>query len=65
MNTWHIKPGPVHMLVGLPIHTSGLSTRDIARITEQGRKAIGELYYSRSLVPDLRGEQPVMNEPAK
>lgn len=65
MNTWHIKPGPVHMVVGHPIHTAGLSTRDIAKITEQGRKAIGELYYSRSLVPDLRGEQPVSNEPAK
>jgi len=65
MNTWHIKPGPVHMLVGQPIHTAGLSTRDIAKITEQGRKAMGELYYSRSLVPDLRGEQPVSNEPAK
>ena len=65
MNSYHIKPGPVHMLVGQPIHTVGLSTREIAKITEQGRKAIGELYYSRSLVPDLRGEQPVSNEPAK
>jgi 1-acyl-sn-glycerol-3-phosphate acyltransferase len=65
MNTWHIKPGPVHMLVGQPIRTMGLSTRDIAKITEQGRKAIGKLYYSRSLVPDLRGEQPVSNEPVK
>jgi len=65
MNTWHIKPGPVHMLVGQPIHTAGLSTRDIAKITEQGRKAVSELYYSRSLVPDLRGEQPISNEPAK
>lgn len=65
MNTWHIKPGPVHMLVGQPIHTTGLSTRDIATITEQGRKAIGELYYSRSLVPDLRGEQPVSNAPER
>ena len=65
MNTWHIKPGPVHMLVGQPIRTTGLSTRDIAKITEQGRKAIGELYYSCSSAPDLRGEQPVSNEPAK
>ena len=65
MNTWHIKPGPVHMLVDQPIHTAGLSTRDIARITEQGRKAISELYYSRSLVPDLRGEQPETNQPAR
>lgn len=65
MNTWHIKPGPVHLVVGSPIHTEGMSTRDIARITERAREIIGELYYSRSVVPDLRGEQLVTNESIK
>ncbi|MGZ4873734.1 MAG: lysophospholipid acyltransferase family protein [Candidatus Angelobacter sp.] len=65
MNTWHIKPGPVHMVVGSPIQTVGMSTRDIAKITERARVVIGELYYSRCMVPDLRGEQLVTNEPTK
>jgi 1-acyl-sn-glycerol-3-phosphate acyltransferase len=65
MNSYHIKPGPVYMLVGEPIQTVGMSIRDIAKITERARHAIGELYYSRSLVPYLRGEQLETNEPTK
>ncbi|MGC2743816.1 MAG: lysophospholipid acyltransferase family protein [Candidatus Angelobacter sp.] len=65
MNSYHIKPGPIQMVVGSPIATAGMSTRDIAKITEQARIVIGDLYYSRCLVPDLRAEQPVSNEPAK
>lgn len=65
MNSYHIKPGPVYMLVGEPIQTIGMSIRDIAKITERARHAIGELYYSRSWVPDLRGEQLETNEPTK
>jgi hypothetical protein len=53
------------MVVGSPISTVGMSTRDIAKITERARIVMGDLYYSRCLVPDLRGEQPVSNEPAK
>jgi 1-acyl-sn-glycerol-3-phosphate acyltransferase len=65
MNSYHIKPGSVQMIVGVPIPTVGRSIRDIAKITERARQAIGELYYSRCVVPDLRGEQPVSNEPMK
>lgn len=65
MNSFHIKPGSVQMIVGSPIPTVGMSTRDIAKITEQARAVIGDLYYSRCLVADLRGEQPASNEPIK
>jgi 1-acyl-sn-glycerol-3-phosphate acyltransferase len=65
MNSFHIKPGPVQMVVGSPISTIGMSTRDIAKITERARVAIGDLYYSRCLVPDLRGAQLQTNEPTK
>ena len=65
MNSYHIKPGPVQMVVGSPISTVGMSTRDIAKITERARIVMGDLYYSRCLVPDLRGEQPVSNEAIK
>jgi 1-acyl-sn-glycerol-3-phosphate acyltransferase len=65
MNTWHIKPGPVHMIVGEPIHTTGMFTRDIVKITGQAKEIISRMYYSRSVVPDLRREQPILNEPGK
>lgn len=65
MNSFHIKPGSVQMVVGTPISTAGMSTRSIAKITEQARAVIGDVYYSRCMVPDLRREQPASNEPAK
>jgi 1-acyl-sn-glycerol-3-phosphate acyltransferase len=65
MNTWHIKPGPVQMLVGEPIRTAGMSNRDIEKVTNKARDTIAELYYSHSLVPDLRGTHLVGNEPQK
>lgn len=65
MNSFHIKPGRVQMVVGSPISTVGMSTRDIAKITERVRIFISDLYYSRCLVPDLRAEQPATNEPTK
>lgn len=65
MNTWHIKSGPLHLVVGEPIHTAGMSMRDVEKVTEQARQAIGDLYYSRCLVPDLRGANQTTNEPKK
>jgi 1-acyl-sn-glycerol-3-phosphate acyltransferase len=65
MNTWHIQPGPIHMLVGEAIHTAGMSIRDIEKTTEKARETIAELYYSRCLVPDLHGAHPLTNEPKK
>jgi 1-acyl-sn-glycerol-3-phosphate acyltransferase len=65
MNSFHIQPCPLQMVVGVPIHTAGCSTRDIAKITGKAQDAIAELYYSRSLVPDLRQECLEMNESKK
>ena len=56
MNTWHIKPGPLQLLVGQPISTLGMSTRDMEKLSEQAQAVIAGLYYSHSMVPDLRGQ---------
>jgi hypothetical protein len=53
------------MVVGEPIATGGMSTRDITKITERARETIAYLYYSRCLVPDLRGTHLLTNEPKK
>jgi 1-acyl-sn-glycerol-3-phosphate acyltransferase len=63
MNTWHIKPGPLHLIVGSPIHTEGMTLRDLEKLTECASGTIGSLYYSRCLVPDLRAVNPGTNEP--
>jgi 1-acyl-sn-glycerol-3-phosphate acyltransferase len=53
MNTWHIKPRPLRLLMGSPIRTHGLSVRNTEALTEQAREAIAGLYYANTSLPDL------------
>jgi 1-acyl-sn-glycerol-3-phosphate acyltransferase len=50
MNTWHIKPRPVRLLVGDPIPTAGLTVRDTEAIAARAREVIGEVYCGNSSV---------------
>ena len=65
MNTWHIKPQPVFLLVGDPIPTVGMTLRDLESLTRQARHAVAELYYSRTSLPDLRNQHLEKNESKK
>jgi 1-acyl-sn-glycerol-3-phosphate acyltransferase len=58
MNTWHIKPRPVRLLVGEPIATTRLKVRDTETLTAKAREAIAKMYYANSSVPDLGGVNP-------
>lgn len=62
MNTWHIKLGPLQLVVGKPISTVGMSTRDMEKLKQQAEDVIAGLYYSHSLVPDLRGQNQTREE---
>ena len=57
MNTWHIKPRPVRLLVGEPIPTDKLKIRDAETLSAQARQAIAGLYYPNSPLPDLHREK--------
>ena len=48
MNSFHLVPGEVEMIIGEPIPTTGLRVRDMDKLTAQVRQAIAEMYYSRS-----------------
>jgi 1-acyl-sn-glycerol-3-phosphate acyltransferase len=65
MNTWHIKPGPLHLIAAEPISTAGMTARDMEKLTRRAQDVIAGLYYSHALVPDLRKQNPSGNEPAK
>jgi len=54
MNTWHIRPRPVELLVGDPISTKGMNVRQVEELTHKARNAIADLFYSRSSLPDRR-----------
>jgi 1-acyl-sn-glycerol-3-phosphate acyltransferase len=63
MNTWHIKPRPVRLLVAEPIKTDGLSVRDTEALAEQSREVIAGLYYRNSGLPDRHRENLSRQEP--
>ena len=54
MNTFHIRPRPLALLVGEPIPTTGCTLRDMEAVSERVKRAIEDLYYSRASVPDPR-----------
>ena len=58
MNTWHIKPQPVRLLVGEPIPTGNLDPREAETLSAKAREAVAGLYYPNSPLPDLRQQNP-------
>jgi 1-acyl-sn-glycerol-3-phosphate acyltransferase len=48
MNSFHLLPGVVELIIGQPIPTAGLRVRDMDKLTMQVREAIAEMYYARS-----------------
>jgi 1-acyl-sn-glycerol-3-phosphate acyltransferase len=51
METFHIRPRPIYLLVGEPISTEGFGARDMDKLAAVVRKAVEDLYYSRAEVP--------------
>jgi len=54
MNTYHIRPRPIQLLVGEPIPTSGYGLRDMDALCQRVQQAVEDLYYKHSHVPDPR-----------
>jgi 1-acyl-sn-glycerol-3-phosphate acyltransferase len=65
MNTWHIMPRPLRLLVGQPIPTTGLSIRDTDSVARHAREVIADLYYTNSSLPDLHNQNQGRHEPGK
>jgi len=45
MDTYHIKPRPLEMRVGAPIRTTGLTLRDMDRLSAEVQQKLEGLYY--------------------
>ena len=54
MNSFHIRPGVMELVVGDPIPTAGYGLRDMDALAARVQQAVEQLYYSRSRVPDPR-----------
>ena len=50
MNSFHVRPGEVSLIVGDPISTVGMKVRDLDKLAQRTREVIAETYYSRAKV---------------
>jgi 1-acyl-sn-glycerol-3-phosphate acyltransferase len=53
MDTYHIMPRPLELLVGEPMSSRGYSLRDMDKLAVKVQKAVEDLYYSHAEVPRL------------
>lgn len=59
MNTYHIQPRPLQLLVGEPISAQGYTARQVDHLSAKVHKAIEELYYSKAEL----GPRPATSQP--
>ena len=48
INSFHVMPGEVELVIGEPIPTTGMRLRDMDKLSAQVRQAIVQLYDSHS-----------------
>ena len=54
MNTYHIRPHELLLLIGEPIPPAGHSMREIDLLAERTQRVIEDMYYANAHVPDPR-----------
>jgi len=54
MNTFHIRPNRIKVVVGEPIATAGYGLRDMDALAMRVQKAVEDLYYKHAEVADPR-----------
>jgi 1-acyl-sn-glycerol-3-phosphate acyltransferase len=50
MNSFHLRPGRIEMIVGEPIPTTGMVPREMNKLADRVREVMADIYYSRSQV---------------
>ena len=55
MNSFHLRPGRIDMIVGEPIPTAGMVPREMEKLATHVREVMADMYYSRAKVsaPEL------------
>ncbi len=52
MNSYVIRPTPFHLVIGEPIPTAGLHSRDMEALSARVRRAMCNLFYAHSAFPE-------------
>jgi len=48
MNSFHMKPRPLMLIIADPIPTTGLTSRDVEAVSQKARAAMADIYYRYS-----------------
>ena len=51
MNSFHLRPGKVQMIIGEPIQTKGMMPREMDKLAERVRQEMADIYYEHAKVP--------------
>jgi 1-acyl-sn-glycerol-3-phosphate acyltransferase len=62
MNSFHMLPGDIDLVIGEPIPTTGMRLRDMEKLAAQVRQVIAELYDSHAR-PDASTERNQQRRP--
>jgi len=52
MNSFHLRPGRVRMIIGEPIPTTGMVPRQMNELSARVRKVMADIYYANSTLPE-------------
>jgi 1-acyl-sn-glycerol-3-phosphate acyltransferase len=66
MNSFHLKPGDVQMIIGEPVPTTGMVPRQMGELAAKVRQIMADTYYAHSKLPtpELISEVSVNGEAA-
>ncbi len=61
MNSFHLRPGHVQMIIGEPIQTKGMVPREMDKLADRVRKVMVDIYYEHAKVaaPEVAAEASV------
>jgi 1-acyl-sn-glycerol-3-phosphate acyltransferase len=65
MNSFHVRPGTVELVVGEPISTVGLKARDMDKLARQTHDVIAAMYYARARIAPSAPQDDAAMLPAK
>ena len=57
MNSYHIRPRELLLMIGKPISPEGYSIRDLDELAGKAQRAIEDMYYANAHVPDPRAKE--------
>ena len=52
MNSFHLRPGHIQMIIGEPIATTGMVPRQMNELSARVRKVMADIYYAHSKLPE-------------